>query len=280
LANGLITGASILAYAVVYPAFGSLIDRFDWPVAFVITGSATAVLAMGWLIFAANKPASVPETRLASASPEKSQPESASAESGKRFGRSLLFLTLGYAAVGYFQYLFFYWLHYYFDSVLHLGKAESRYFASLPNLAMAAAMPLGGWLTDRAVRWRGERAGRTLIPKFGMILSALFLVGGIFARERHWVVICFTAALGTLGLCEASFWTVATNLNRKRGGTFAAIMNTGGNGIGLLAPMITPWIGTHLGWKWGLGVGAIVGVLGAICWFGIVPREAAATDDA
>src|SRR5947209_3428172 len=38
LANGLITGASILAYAVVHPIFGSLIDRFDWPVAFVITG--------------------------------------------------------------------------------------------------------------------------------------------------------------------------------------------------------------------------------------------------
>src|SRR5712691_6276442 len=56
LANGLITGASILAYAVVHPIFGSLIDRFDWPVAFVITGVATALLATGWLIFATNAP--------------------------------------------------------------------------------------------------------------------------------------------------------------------------------------------------------------------------------
>src|SRR5437868_3577153 len=36
LANGLITGASILGYAFVHPIFGGLIDRFDWPVAFVL----------------------------------------------------------------------------------------------------------------------------------------------------------------------------------------------------------------------------------------------------
>jgi len=106
-----------------------------------------------------------------------------------------------------------------------------------------------------------------------MLLSALFLICGVFASDRFSIVACFTAALGTLGLCEGSFWTVAVNLGRQRGGTSAAIMNTGGNGIGLLAPMITPWIGTHLGWQWGIGVGAVVGVLGALCWFGIRPCE-------
>lgn len=276
LANGLITGASILAYAAVHPIFGSLIDRFDWPLAFVITGGATAVLAVGWWMFAADTPLASQESRLASTLAAESQSAVAPVGSSEGSGRNLLFLTLSYAAVGYFQYLFFYWLHYYFDSVLHMDKDESRYFAGLPTLAMAAAMPIGGWLTDRAVRWRGENSGRTVVPKFGMILSALLLVCGLFATDRRWIVVCFTAALGTLGLCEASFWTVAINLNRQRGGTSAAIMNTGGNGIGLFAPMITPWLGRHLGWEWGLGVGAIVGVLGALCWWWIhpVPRAA------
>ena len=273
--NGLITGASILAYAVVHPIFGSLIDRFDWPIAFVIMGSATAVLALAWIVFAKDAPQKDQRPLTLTLSPDEGEgsgsADSASAQAPGRFGRNLLFLTLSYAAVGYFQYLFFYWLHYYFDSVLHMNKTESRYFAGLPNLAMAAAMPLGGWLTDRAVRWRGESSGRTLVPKFGMTLSALFLACGIFATDRHWIVVCFTAALGTLGLCEASFWTVAVNLNRQRGGTSAAIMNTGGNGIGLLAPMITPWLGTHLGWGWGLGVGAVIGLLGALCWCWIDP---------
>src|SRR5205814_6974604 len=116
-------------------------------------------------------------------------PELRARENGR--GRTLLFLTLSYAAVGYFQYLFFYWLHYYFDSVLLMDKADSRYFAGLPNLAMAACMPIGGWLTDRAVRWRGESSGRTLVPKFGMLLSALFLICGIFATDRRWIIACF-----------------------------------------------------------------------------------------
>jgi dipeptide/tripeptide permease len=50
-------------------------------------------------------------------------------------------------------------------------------------------------------------------------------------------------------------------------------MNTGGNGVGLLAPMITPWIGVSLGWEWGLGVGAVVVIVGALCWCWIDPTQ-------
>ncbi|HZJ16559.1 MAG TPA: MFS transporter [Chthoniobacteraceae bacterium] len=283
LANGLVTGASIFAYAAVHPIFGSLIDRFDWPIAFVITGSITALLAVAWLMFATDRPADSPQPQFNAASIDVSERASVSAEWSAGRGRTLLLLTLSYSAVGYFQYLFFYWLHYYLESVLHMGKDDSRYLASLPSLAMAASMPIGGWLTDRAVRWRGAGLGLTIVPKIGMILSALFLMCGIVNTDRFWIVTCFTAALGVLGLCEASFWTVAINLSQQRGGTSAAIMNTGGNGIGLLAPVITPWVGAHLGWEWGLALGAIVGLLGALCWFGITPRDDFAnenTDDA
>jgi len=77
-----------------------------------------------------------------------------------------------------------------------------------------------------------------------------------------------------LGLAESAFWTTAVELGGHRGGgSAAAIMNTGGNGIGLLAPMVTPAVSAALGWFWGIGLGALVGVLGAMCWWWIVPRE-------
>lgn len=269
LANGIITGASILAYAVVHPVFGALIDRFDWPVAFVITGAATALLAVAWRIFITDRPESL-DTPQSDSESNSHDPTTSAASSRALFrDRNLWLLTLSYAAVGYFQYLFFYWLHYYFDSVLKMDKTESRVLAGIPNLAMALCMPLGGWLTNRARRWLGRQSGETLVPKLGMMISSLFLLCGIFSVDKFWIVVWFTLALGTLGLCEASFWTVAVDLGRDRGGTTAAIMNTGGNGIGLLAPMLTPWIGMNLGWGWGIGVGAVVGLLGAACWFGI-----------
>src|SRR6185503_5692632 len=184
---------------------------------------------------------------------------------------SLIFLTLSYAAVGYFQYLFFYWMHYYFDSILHLGTIQSRYYASLPNFALALAMPLGGWATDRLQKRFGSRA-RSVVPGAGMVLSGLLLVLGIVAHDL-WIVVWFTLSLGALGLCEGSFWTTAAELGGKQGATTASIMNTGGNGIGLLAPLLTPIISDKLGWKWGIGFGAFIAVAGGLCWIWISPKN-------
>src|SRR2546423_12778920 len=187
--------------------------------------------------------------------------------------RSLMLLTLSYAAVGYFQYLFFYWMHYYFDEVVHMGKTESRYYSGMPTLAMAVCMPLGGWLTDKAQKLLGRVAGRALVPRVGMAASAALLLFGIFAAQPFWIVFWFTLSLGILGLCEGAFWTTAVELGGTRGGTAAAIMNTGGNGIGFLAPMVTPWLSAKLGWTWGIGLGALVALAGAVCWFWIDPKE-------
>jgi len=268
LANGLITAASVLAYGVVHPVFGGLMDRFGWPKAFVITGAVTALLAVVWRVLAADAPSSAASVPIPAST---DRPKLAALPQFDRLvnDQRLWLLTLGYGAVGYFQYLFFYWLHYYFSSVKHMDLEESRYYASFPNVALAVGMFLGGWLTERLTRWLPGSSSRTLLPKVGMSLSAVLLVCGVFTQDRFWIVLWFTLSLGTLGLCEASFWTMAVEVGRERGGTAAAIMNTGGNGVGLLAPMITPWVGTHLGWEWGLGLGAIIGLLGAACWFGI-----------
>src|SRR5262249_36579980 len=121
LANGLITGAALLAYALVHPIFGGLIDRFDWPVAFMITGVGTALLASLWFFCADDSPAQ--NASSAHSTPRTTPVVAENGPAGNPFGhllrdRSLLLLTLSYGAVGYFQYIFFYWLHYYFNDVL------------------------------------------------------------------------------------------------------------------------------------------------------------------
>src|SRR6266571_2034141 len=56
LANGLITGAALLAYAVVHPVFGALIDLVDWQRAFLISGVCTALLTLLWAVLATDYP--------------------------------------------------------------------------------------------------------------------------------------------------------------------------------------------------------------------------------
>ncbi|MBI3838393.1 MAG: MFS transporter [Planctomycetia bacterium] len=276
-ANGLVTGAALLGVASTYPLFGYLVDWFDWPGAFVVVGSVTA--ACGWL-WAHCEPVKPIGANVAISADE--APSTASAIHARRQSphtirsyfrrnKSLLLLTLSYAAVGYFQYLFFYWMHYYFETILELGSRDSRLYSAIPPLAMALGMPLGGWLSDRIQSLFGWRAARTGLVMSAMTASAGLLLLGISAAESFWIVVWLSLALGVLGTAEGPFWVTAVEAGGRRGGLSAAILNTGGNAGGILAPVVTPWISDTLefGWQTGIAVGSLVCVLGAALWFWI-----------
>ena len=180
---------------------------------------------------------------------------------------TLLLLALSYAAVGYFQYLFFYWIHYYFETIRHFGKDQSRWYATIPILTMAVCMASGGWVSDRMQRRYGRSLGRKIVPMGGMVLSAALLGVGLMCEAPTAMVFWFALSMGAVGACESAFWLTAVELGGRRGGTAAAILNTGGNGIGLLAPIFTPAISAAIGWKWGIAMGGLVCIFGGVCWW-------------
>jgi MFS family permease len=281
-ANGLVTGAALVGIAVAPAGFGALIARFDWPVAFLLAGLATAGLTLVWAAYATDRPEPHPSAdrggwdRIARGATVRASGAGAGYGAGWLAllrNRSLILLTLSYAAVGYFQYLFFYWMTYYFQSVLSLHGGASRSYAAVPPLAMAVGMPLGGWVSDRVERVLGPRLGRRVVPMTGMSAGAVFLVLGVVAREPVWVVAWFALAMGAVGAAEGPFWATAIALGGKRGGSSAALFNTGGNAGGILAPILTPWVGERLGWTWAIGLGGLVCLSGVALWLGIDPGE-------
>jgi dipeptide/tripeptide permease len=46
-------------------------------------------------------------------------------------------------------------------------------------------------------------------------------------------------------------------------------MNTGGNGVGMLAPIFTPLLGQHYGWTTAITVACAICFLGGLLWLGI-----------
>ena len=118
----------------------------------------------------------------------------------------------------------------------------------------------------------GYRLGRALVPMFGMIAGAVLLILGILAQQPEWIVFWFALAMAAVGTSEGPFWATAVDLGRGRGGTAAGIMNTGGNLGGLAAPMVTPWVANLLGWKWAIGLGSIICLLGVSVWCWIDPK--------
>jgi len=280
-ANGLVTFAAVLGMASTWPLFGSLMDWLGWPGAFLVVAGALFALTALWGIVGRDRveqhPSANEAERMLVREPEGALPSVTNPAHGPApplLSRSLVLLALSYAAVGYFQYLFFYWIEYYFKDVMHLPIAQSRNNTTLLVLALGVGMPVGGWLADRTQRRHPGRVGWVLVPGIAMVLSAGFLFLGVLTREPFWIVTFFALAMFALGASESTFWQVAVRLGGSRGGTAAAIINTGGNGVGLLAPLLTPVISAAVGWQWGIAIGGIVGLLGALCWCGIDPVRA------
>jgi len=276
--NGLVNAAALLGISSTYYLFGFMMDRLGWPTAFLAAAAVTAAVAAAWAGYSASAPArhrgvNGAERRLieAEAPGRPVRRRSSGVPPWKR--RSVILLTLSYAAVGYFQYLFFYWMQHYFDKILGLGKADGRLYATIPAVAMAIGMAAGGWLTDRAQALLGARRGRIAVTMSGMMLSAALLGGGVLCREPFWIVTFFSLALASLGASEGAFWTTAVDLGGERAGVSAAIVNTGGNAGGALAPWLTPRISLVFGWHAALIVACVFCFIGAILWAWIDPDE-------
>ena len=275
--NGLVNGSALLGIAATPPWFGALINRVNWPVAFLVLAGLTVVVAFAWMIYASDGPE---ERKLVAEEP---LPEAVSNDTGAWYQllrcRSLVLLTLAYAAVSYFQYLFFYWMSYYFETVLKLPAVQSHNYAALPPLAMAIGMPLGGWLSDRLERARGSPASRRVVPMAGLAAGAFFLLCGVLARAPEWIVVWFALALLAVGMAEGPSWATAIELGGSRGGSAGAVLNFGGNAGGFLAPIVTPWVGQFLGWSYAVALGGLVCLAGVVLWIGIDPAEKAPGTD-
>jgi sugar phosphate permease len=293
-ANGLVQGSACVGIAATPLLFGTLIEWFDWPQSFLILAVVTSLVALVWAAYATDRPEAHPgvspaELHLIDAGrPDRPPAERDHApapvvegSTGDLRGgwldllrnRSLACLTLSYAAYGYFQYLFFFWMDYYFKEQLHLPDMQRRVYAGIPILAMAVGMMLGGWISDGLVRLYGLRQGRAMGPMLGLVAAAAFLTLGIMAKQPEWIVTWFALALGSAGAVEAPTWTTAVELGGRRGATAAGICNTGGNVGGFIAPVVTPWVATHVSWPCAIGLGSVVCLVGVALWFWVDPRQ-------
>jgi sugar phosphate permease len=109
-----------------------------------------------------------------------------------------------------------------------------------------------------------------------MVSSAIFLAFGVLGNEITWTVVWLALALFAIGTAESPTWTAVVEFGGRRGGTAAAILNTGGNLGGLLAPMVTPIVSHavrdafHLsdlaGWQCGILLAGVICLLGATLW--------------
>jgi MFS family permease len=272
-ANGLVTAGALVGIALTFPVFGGLMDRVGWPSAFIISGTTMMLFALLWYGLATDNPAEhswsndAERQLVVEGSSPPPRTRATFHEVLRLFrNRSLVYLTLSYGALSYLQYMFFYWIEYYFGKVLHRSDTESREAAFLVTIAMALGMAGGGWVCDVLCRRFGFNRGARIVAIAGMGLSAGFGLLAISVHDQNAVVLCFALSMGSLGLCEGIFWTMAPALEPRNGGLASALLNTGGNGIGLLAPALTPVLGERYGWDIAVIVASAICAVGGLLW--------------
>jgi MFS family permease len=109
----------------------------------------------------------------------------------------------------------------------------------------------------------------------GMVASAVFLGFGLLAGNAFWVVLCFALAMGCVGAAEGPSWNTAVELGGRRGGAAAGIFNTGGNTLGAISTVLTPFLSQSesLGWQKGFALAGFICLVGAVMWLWIDPSE-------
>lgn len=263
LANGLVTGAALVGISGTYYGFGMLMDNFGWQGAFLVSSSLTLGLAIVWGIVPMQEVRHQYDSSLAPELFREHRPKGTGGFLELVTNKRLIFLSLSYGAYSYFQYLFFYWMEYYFTDTLKLKIELSRLYSTIPLLAMALGMPLGGWVADRLSRTKRHPG---LVPIIALILSASAGLWGTRLSDGFQVMICFSLALGLMGFCEGPYWTMGIALGRRYGGMSGAILNTVGNAGGILSPILTPYITSWSSAQTSFAIASCTCLVAALLW--------------
>lgn len=262
-ANGTVTAGALIGIALCYPAFGWLMDRLNWPLAFIVSGLTLVAFSLFWKR----------QTQLLSFHTETTPTLFPDETDRPAEWASLLLqpnvwlVSLSYAAYGYFQYLFFYWMDFYFKSILKVPDVEARWASFWIMLAMGAGMAIGGISTDVVCRRLGTARGRRAIVVVGMGFGAAFALLGVNVTGQINVAMCLAVSMASLGMCEGVFWTTATDIGGRSRGFCGAFMNTLGNIGGLVSPVLTPMMAETMGWPGAITVACVIAAFGGAVWF-------------
>jgi MFS family permease len=114
---------------------------------------------------------------------------------------------------------------------------------------------------------------RRRIAVFGVVSSLPLMILGSVIEQNSLAVACFAFSFGFLTLATGCYWATAIDLVPGHAALVGATMNMGTNLVGMLAPVLTPFIKDRYGWPAAWTVAALFGLAAASLWMMMDERE-------
>jgi MFS family permease len=238
-AHGVVFMGTRLGGALAPPLVVLLMTGMGWRQTFFIFGMLGVVWCVFWWRWFRDEPSGHPAVNAAELETIQSQMGQASHQFQWRqlLSLNLLFICLMYFCMGYTLYFNLTWLPTYLREVRGFSIQQSGWIAGAVLLTGAITTFIGGRLTDRLVKTRGLKAGRSLgaitLPVSGAILIAAALTGNPWTAA-----ILLIATLGVADLCVSSCWAICHDVGGEQAGTVTGCMNTFGNIGGAISPLV------------------------------------------
>jgi MFS transporter, ACS family, glucarate transporter len=284
IANGIIfagvgAGAGLSPPLIVY-----VMSHYGWRWSFWVCAILGFIVGAVWFVTSRDTPqqhSGVAEQELATIRAGLPQQSNDAQVSGTKMvlpwsrvlrSSNLWLLTVSYFCYGYVAWIFFSWFYIYLAKVRGLNLKASAFYAMLPFLAMAAACPLGGIISDRLTRLRTRRLGRCGIAVVSMGLAALFLALGSQVASARLASVVLAGGAGALYLSQSSFWSVTADIAGASSGSVSGFMNMGAQFGGAVTASLTPAIAARFGWTASFLVAASLCIVGAVAWVFVNPE--------
>ncbi|HEX8713256.1 MAG TPA: MFS transporter [Terracidiphilus sp.] len=283
--NGIIFGGVGLGSAVAPPILTAIILRYGWHVSFWFCAVLGVLAGLVWYWAARNTPEehswvsaaelvhiargrgdAKPASVAAVAKPKKRTPWGRILTS-----RNIVAITGSYFSYGYVSWIFFSWFYIYLAQVRGLSLKTSAWYSMLPFLAMSLGCLLGGAASDWLATHVSERAGRSYLPCFALVLTGVLLALGATAHSAVMASLVLAGGAGALYVSQSCYWSVTADFAGEFTGPASGAMNMGCQIGGAITASVTPLIAAHFGWISSFLTAAALAVLGGLAWLLVNP---------
>jgi ACS family glucarate transporter-like MFS transporter len=254
-------------------------QHWGWRTAFVFAGLLGVGVALIWGVYATNRPDEHPGVnaaeltllRRSEGTPSHRRPTTNVARDRTPWkiffsSSSLWALLLSYSCRAYTMFFFDTWFFIYLVKIRGLTILRGGLWASTPYIAVLLLSPLGGAVSDFAVRKFGKRRGRQAAVWIGMACSGILVWIGCHLSNNTAAILLVASAAGFNMFSNVTWWATCIDLTPDYAASLTGLMNMFGGIGGFIAPVATAYIATRFGWTWALNSIAILSFTSGLLW--------------